>query len=129
MRWRAARLTGRRVQVYKVRVMRLPLRFALLLLPCLVLLAQFGAVAHELSHAYYSGKAAGAQLTAQSQLEDESHCPTCRSFQQLSHAASNAVAELPAIISALLRTPDRVYSVVGARAPTARSRGPPHTSV
>ena len=36
---------------------------------------------------------------------------------------------LPAIISALLRTPDRVYSVVGVRAPTARSRGPPHPSV
>jgi hypothetical protein len=105
------------------------LRLSLLVLPFLLLLAQQGAFLHELSHAAYSAQHGGAQLSSDQRLPDDSHCPTCRSFGQLSNLACAADAGLTALMAAQLRVPDRVYSIIGAKAPTARSRGPPPANV
>ena len=101
----------------------------LCLCAALLLLTQQGAMLHELSHAYYSGQDTGSRLTADQRLPDNEHCPTCRSFGQVTHPACGASSILHIPLAARLAVPDRVYSIIGARAPTARSRGPPEASV
>lgn len=104
------------------------LRLALVL-PILLLLAQHGAVMHQLSHAYYSARVAGTELTQDEQLPDDSVCVTCHAFGQLANPIGSSLVSLDLPLAPLLRVPDRVYSVIGAKAPTARSRGPPQVSV
>jgi hypothetical protein len=106
------------------------LRLAILTVSALVLLlTQQGGVLHELSHVYYAAQDSGAHLSGGQQLPDMEHCPLCRSFAQVgtSICGFNHSLDLPP--AAQLRVPDRVYSIIGAKAPTARSRGPPEASV
>jgi hypothetical protein len=98
-------------------------------LPILLLLAQHGAVMHQLSHAYYASRAAGSELTQDEQLPDNGVCVTCHAFGQLANPICASLASPALPLASLLRVPDRVYSMIGAKAPTARSRGPPQVSV
>jgi hypothetical protein len=95
----------------------------------LLLLTQQGAALHELSHVYYAAQNSGAQLSNGQQLPDMEHCPLCRSFAQVGASICGSVHSLDVPPAAQLRVPDRVYSIIGAKAPTARSRGPPEASV
>jgi hypothetical protein len=99
------------------------------ILPILLLLAQHGAVMHQLSHAYYSSHAPGTELTQDQQLPDDAVCVTCHAFGQLAHTICGSLTSPVLPLASLLRVPDRVYSIIGAKAPTARSRGPPQVSV
>lgn len=106
------------------------LRLALTLpLLALLLLAQQGATLHELTHLYYSGQARDAQLRAGDHLLDDAHCLTCQSFAQVSHPASGSAIVFVAPPAALPQSPAPLYSVIGASAPTPRSRGPPHIAL
>ena len=106
------------------------LRLALLTLSALVLLlAQQGAALHELSHAYYSAQQSGAHLSDDPQQPDTDHCPVCRSFAQVGTSISSSSPSLDLPPAARMRVPARVFSIIGAKAPTARSRGPPRASV
>jgi hypothetical protein len=106
------------------------LRFAVLTVFALVLLlVQQGAALHELSHVYYTAQHSGAQLSGDQQLPDNEHCPLSRSFAQVGASVCGSDHSLDLAPAAQLRVPDRVYSIIGAKAPTARSRGPPEASV
>lgn len=106
------------------------LRLALLsLFALMLLLTQQGAALHELTHVYYTAQQSGAQLSEDQHLPDMEHCPVCRSFAQVGTSACGTDHRLDPPLPGLLRVPDRVYSIIGARAPTARSRGPPEASV
>jgi hypothetical protein len=100
------------------------LRLALLL-PLLVVLAQQGALLHELTHVYYSGRALGAQLRGDDQLPDDASCPNCQAFAQVTHPASGSPTAFTPPRVPYLRCPDPSYRIVHADAPTPRSRGPP----
>jgi hypothetical protein len=95
----------------------------------LLLLVQQGGVLHELSHVYYTAQHSGAHLSEGQQLPDTEHCPLCRSFAQVGASVCGSHPSLDLPPAAQLRVPDRVYSIIGAKAPTARSRGPPEASV
>jgi hypothetical protein len=106
------------------------LRLAILTISALLLLlTQQGAVLHELSHVYYAAQDSGAHLNEGQQLPDMEHCPLCRSFAQVGASICGSDHSLDLPPAALLGVPDRVYSIIGAKAPTARSRGPPEASV
>ena len=96
-----------------------------LALPLLVLLAQQGAVLHELSHLYYAGQATGPQLRPDDQLPDNDSCPTCQSFSQVAHPATASVAAF--IVPSAVHVPysDPPPCLTGAEAPSPRSRGTP----
>jgi hypothetical protein len=112
-----------------MRIMR-PLRLAILTVSALLLLlVQQGAVLHELSHVYYTAQHSGAHLSDNQQLPDIEHCPVCRSFAQVGASVCGSVHSFDLAPAAQLRVPDSVYSIIGAKAPTARSRGPPEASV
>ena len=105
-------------------------RFRLVLaLPLLLLLAQHGAVIHELSHVYYTAQTRGPQLSQNQQLPEGSICVTCRAFAQIGTPVAASLPGLYLPTASRLRIPERVYSIIGAKAPTARSRGPPQTSI
>jgi hypothetical protein len=107
-----------------------PLRLAILTVSAfLLLLVQQGAVLHELSHVYYTAQHCGAQLSNDQQRPDTEHCPVCRSFAQVGASICGADHCLDLAPAAQLRVPASVYSIIGAKAPTARSRGPPEASV
>lgn len=102
------------------------LRLALLL-PLMLVLAQQGAVLHELSHLYYTGSpAGGAQLSEDRLLGDNSQCSACLAFAQVANPAAASLASLPALPPPPLTLPEPHYSIVAALPPTPRSRGPPH---
>ncbi len=91
----------------------------------MLLLAQQGALLHELSHAYYTAQALGPQASPGGQLSDSAQCVTCQTFAQLAHAASGS-APTPAVpwASALCIAPP-LATAPGTRAFAPRSRGPP----
>jgi hypothetical protein len=112
--------------------MRIMRRSSLVLLSIsvlLLLLAQQGAVLHELSHVYYTAQHSGAHLSEDQHQPDTEHCPECRSFAQVGASVCGSDHSLDLVPATQLRVPDRVYSIIGAKAPTARSRGPPEASV
>jgi hypothetical protein len=92
-------------------------------LSLLLVLAQSGAVLHEIGH-LTSGQHAGATLRAEP-LNDNAGCPTCESFAQVATPATGAAPSLAVCPTGLLPTPDPQYAIVAADAPTPRSRGPP----
>ena len=97
-----------------------------LLLPLLLVVAQHGAVLHELSHIYYSGGASiGAQLDATERLAEHSQCVTCLAFAQVATPAAASLAALLALPAAALIVPEPRYAIIAAASPTPRSRGPP----
>jgi hypothetical protein len=106
------------------------LRLALLTVFALVLLlVQQGAALHELSHTYYTAQHSGSHLSGGQHGQDMEHCPLCRSFAQVGASVCSANQTVHVPPASQLRVPDRVYSIIGAKAPTARSRGPPEASV
>ncbi len=100
------------------------LRIALVL-PFLLLLAEQGAWLHELSHTYYSGRALHARVSQDDGLVDNSLCLTCQAFAQVANPVSGAPPPLDVPRATFLRSPDPAYHILGAEAPTPRSRGPP----
>jgi hypothetical protein len=92
-------------------------------LSLLLVLAQSGAVLHEIGH-LVAGQHTGATLRAQP-LNDNATCPTCESFAQVATPASGAAPSLAVRPAGLLPTPDPQYVIVAADVPTPRSRGPP----
>jgi hypothetical protein len=90
-----------------------------------LLLAQQGAMLHELSHLTHSGHSAGATLGAELQPAESGLCPTCEAFAQIVNPVTAATADLAVCPAALIPAPEPCFTIVGADAPTPRSRGPP----
>ena len=101
------------------------LRLALLL-PLMLVLAQQGALLHELSHAYYSaGVTAGTELRQGRLLADSNPCALCLAFAQVATPAAASLTALPASPALPQLGPEPRYSITAAPRPTPRSRGPP----
>jgi hypothetical protein len=90
----------------------------------LLLLAQHGAVLHELSHLDRS-HATGTALRDDAQRPESGLCLTCEAFSQVTNPAAGASLHLPLAPAALIPSADPLYSIIAATAPTPRSRGPP----
>lgn len=90
-----------------------------------LLFAQHGAVLHELSHLTHAGHSAGAVLGAQLQPAASGLCSTCEAFAQIANPASAAATDLAVCPAALIPAPEPRFTLVGADAPSPRSRGPP----
>jgi hypothetical protein len=93
------------------------------LLTLLLVISQLGAVSHELGHLHHSadGVAAGAQL----EPGQSAFCPTCEAYAQVSNPAVGGAHALAACPAAIVPAPAYCPPIIGADAPTARSRGPP----
>src|SRR5580700_531883 len=94
-------------------------------LSLLLLVAQHGAVLHELSHLSHGTSTHGPVLERSDPPADNSACPTCQAFSQVANpatASSMVLAYCPAPLIAAL---DPAYAILGAEIPTPRSRGPP----
>jgi hypothetical protein len=94
-----------------------------------LLLAQHGALLHELSHLTHAGHSAGAalstELSAALQPAEGGLCPTCEAFAQIANPAAAGATDLAVCLAALIPAPDPRFTIVGTDAPTPRSRGPP----
>jgi len=105
-------------------------RLALLLtLPLLLLLAQQGALLHELSHAYYVSHAQGPQASTGDTLPDNAQCVTCQTFGQLAYAASASAPPLQDRLTSALRIAPPLATLPATHPPIPRSRGPPQLCV
>lgn len=91
----------------------------------LLLIAQHGALLHELSHHTHGTQTGGATLTRGGQALENGLCLTCEAFSQVTNPATAGVAHVPLSPPPVIRSPDPSYAVVAANAPTPRSRGPP----
>jgi hypothetical protein len=94
-------------------------------LSLLLLLAQHGAVLHELSHLSHGTATHSALLDQSDQLPDTGTCPTCLAFSQVANPATASAVMLTLAAAALTPTVDPSYAFLGAETPTPRSRGPP----
>ena len=94
-------------------------------LPLLLLVAQHGAVLHEISHIAYAGHVQRAQLQPDAHLLDNRFCPTCYAFAQVLSPTAGSLAALPAPDTARLRSLDSTNAVISAESPIPRNRGPP----
>jgi hypothetical protein len=88
----------------------------------LLLIAQQGAVVHEIGHlSEFSSHAAHADAA----LADAT-CALCPAFAQVVTPAFSHSFHIPVLLRAALdRGSDPLYAVVDAAVPTPRSRGPP----
>lgn len=91
----------------------------------LLLLAQHGALLHELSHFSHDTHSAGATVGQDSRPLESGLCLTCEAFSQVTNPATTGAAHVPLCPPALIPSPDPCVGVVMAHAPTPRSRGPP----
>jgi len=82
---------------------------------------------HELSHLRSDGRALTAQVSEIAGPEDTGLCLTCEAFAQIAHSAPGFAPVIPPAPAAMPPAPDPLFSVIGASAPSPRSRGPPHT--
>ena len=94
-------------------------------LSLLLLLAQHGAVLHELSHLSHGTSTHGGMLDQRDQLPDNGSCPTCQAFSQVANPATASTLVLALCATAFIPAPEPSYAIVGAEIPTPRSRGPP----
>jgi hypothetical protein len=97
-----------------------------LILPLLMLLAQQGAVWHEIGH--LNGEDAPASSTEQQQdkkLPIDKLCATCLSFAQLGGAAKSEVPALNLLTFSFGLVQTAQASAITADAPALRNRGPP----
>lgn len=94
-------------------------------LSLLLLLAQHGAVLHELSHLSRGTSTHGPVLDQSDQLPDNGSCPTCQAFSQVANPATASAVVLALCPAALIPALDPSYAILGAETPTPRSRGPP----
>jgi len=106
----------------RLRHLRLALTLPLL---ALLLVAQQGATLHELSHLREDGRALAPQVRETATPSDASRCLTCEAFAQIAHPAVGFAVITAAPPAAVLAAPEPLFSVIGASAPTPRSRGPP----
>ena len=95
------------------------------LLSLLLLLAQHGAVLHELSHLSHGTSSHGAVLGQSEQQPADGACPTCQAFSQIANPATASAVVLAYCPAAFVPALDPSYAIVGADVPTPRSRGPP----
>jgi hypothetical protein len=101
-------------------------RFRLiLLLPLLLVLAQHGAVVHQLGHLSYASHAIGAQVDGGDPLLDNSLCLSCEAFAQVTNPAGSAAATLPFLATPRLTAPEPPRLSADSEALAPRSRGPP----
>ena len=91
----------------------------------LLVLAQHGALLHELGHLSQRTAAEGATLHPHAGVPESGLCLTCEAFSQVANPATAGAAQVAASPPALIPTPDPCYAIVAADAPTPRSRGPP----
>jgi hypothetical protein len=92
----------------------------------LLLLAQQGAVVHELGH-FSRVNAAG--LQADSSGAAESPCAQCNAFAQVVTPAFSYSFDVPVLVRAAPELHSKLqYSAPDAAVPRARSRGPPSSS-
>jgi len=100
----------------------------------LLILAQHGALLHQLGHfsrhADWAGGTAGAissatTLVADLQALDGGPCLTCEAFAQIANPAAPHAAAIDASPAAVPAPPAPCYSVAACDTPTPRSRGPP----
>ena len=88
----------------------------------LLLLAQQGAVVHELSHV---SEARSTQIQSTSDIA-EATCALCAVFAQTITPAVSHSFHIPLLTrTAFERSNERLYQIVGTAVPTPRSRGPP----
>jgi hypothetical protein len=92
-------------------------------LALLLLLAQQGAVLHELSHICRVGDNAQARVQADTVLEKT--CELCLAFSQVANPAGNTVPVIKFEPSACAAGSQPPCAATPADAPTPRSRGPP----
>src|SRR4029077_3773046 len=94
------------------------------LLSLFLLVAQHGAVLHELGHLSHGG-AAGASLQQLGDALDSGSCPTCHAFSQIASPVGAHVAALSLSVAAIACLREPGYAIVAVDPPPARSRGPP----
>ncbi|HEY2201999.1 MAG TPA: hypothetical protein VGH56_08925 [Solirubrobacteraceae bacterium] len=94
-------------------------------LPLLLVLAQHGAVLHELSHLQRNAHSQAPALRADVDVLDSGPCLTCEAFAQVLSPAAPAAITLTATPAAFVSPTAPRYAIVTADAPTPRSRGPP----
>jgi hypothetical protein len=91
----------------------------------LLLIAQHGALLHELSHHAHGTPSSAATLTGKHQALEDGLCLTCEAFSQVINPATAGAVHIPLCPAAVIPPPDPSYVVVAAYPPTPRSRGPP----
>jgi hypothetical protein len=94
-------------------------------LSLLLLVAQHGAVLHELGHLSHADHGTGATVRLDLQSADAGGCQTCEAFAQIANPAGCGASVPAACPAALLPLPVPRFTIIAADAPTARSRGPP----
>jgi hypothetical protein len=100
--------------------------FRALSLLLLLLLAQQGAVVHELSHVFRAGDAA---LQVESGGVADPTCALCPAFAQVASPAVSHAFQVPVLgRAAPLRAAELASSAIDASVPKPRSRGPPSLS-
>lgn len=95
-------------------------------LALLLLLAQHGALLHEVSHICRVGTNVHAQMHADSFLEKT--CELCYAFSQVTNPAGNTVASSHLEPAACAAASEHAYAAIPAHVPTPRSRGPPSSA-
>lgn len=96
-------------------------------LSLLLVFAQQGAVLHEIGHLTQSADVHGVTGVSQQQPSQNAFCPACEAFAQVASAAPAPIAEVAVSRAAIVPIPEPSYLIIGADAPTARSRGPPQS--
>jgi NAD-dependent oxidoreductase involved in siderophore biosynthesis len=91
----------------------------------LLLLAQHGALLHELSHLAHNSAPAGTSLRESPQGLESGLCLTCEAYSQVTNPATAVASHVPLTPAAFLPSSTPDYGIVAANAPTPRSRGPP----
>ena len=95
------------------------------LLSLLLVLVQHGAVLHGLSHLGHGEAESGASVAADRHTLDGASCLTCEAYAQVVNPVAASGGSPSVCPAELLPTPEPCYSIIGADAPTPRSRGPP----
>jgi hypothetical protein len=95
------------------------------LMALLLLLAQHGALLHELSHYGHSRQTSGTTVREDGRGLESGLCLTCEAYSQVTNPATAGVVHVPLSPAALIPIPEPRLVVVAANAPTPRSRGPP----
>ncbi len=97
-------------------------------LSLLLVFAQQGAVLHEIGHLTHSAAdVPGVAPVSEQQPSQNAFCPACEAFAQVASAAPAPLADVEVTPAAIVPIPERSYPIIGADAPTARSRGPPQS--
>jgi hypothetical protein len=100
--------------------------FRTLSLLLLLMVAQQGAVVHELSHVFRTGNA---ELKLESGGVADTTCALCPAFAQVTTPAVSHAFHVPLLgRSAPLRAAELPSSAIDASVPKPRSRGPPSLS-